>query len=136
MSNLYLIVITIIGWGVGALFYKVANDNIHPIMVSTIVTIMYMVLTPLPFLLLKVDTHINSTGIIFSLLGGLIMSIGSIAYFYALKNGGAGEITTITALYPALTLALSVIFLHEDLSFKKIIGISLALLSVLVLSIK
>lgn len=136
MSNSQLIVIAILGWGVGSLFYKVANDNIHPIMVSTIVTAMYILLTPLSFTLFKVSYQLNATGIIFSLLGGFTMCIGSIAYFYALKNGGAGEITTVTALYPALTLVLSIIFMHEDMSIKKGIGVGLALLSVLLLSHK
>jgi transporter family protein len=136
MSNAQLVAIAIIGWGVGSLFYKVANDNIHPIMVSTIVTAMFIVLTPLSFKLFNVDYHVNSTGVIFSLMGGFTMCVGSIAYFYALKNGGAGEVTTVTALYPALTLLLSFIFMGEGITIKKGIGIGLALLSVFLLSKK
>lgn len=64
------------------------------------------------------------------------MCIGSLAYFYALKRGGAGEITTLTALYPALTLLLSVLFLREEINFRKIIGVLFALASVFILSKK
>jgi uncharacterized membrane protein len=66
---------------------------------------------------------------LFSILGGLMMAVGSLAYMFALKRGGAGEVTTITALYPALTLMLSIIFLQEDLTFKKGVGVILALFS-------
>lgn len=136
MSNQQLIVITILGWGIGSIFYKVANNNIHPVMVSTIVTGMFILLTPVSFKIFDVDCHINTTGVIFSLLGGFTMCVGTFAYFYALKNGGAGEVTTMVALYPALTLILSVLFMNEGMTLRKGIGVSLALLSVLLLSKK
>lgn len=136
MSSTYLILLAIIGWGIGSLFYKVANDSIHPIMVSTIVTGVYIILTPFTFFLMKFDKTVTWTGALFSVLGGTAMAIGSMGYFFALKKGGAGEITTVTALYPGLTLLLSMFFLGEELTWKKGIGIGLALVSVLVLSWK
>jgi drug/metabolite transporter (DMT)-like permease len=136
MSLPYLILLTILGWGIGSLCYKPANDAMHPIMVTTTVTVMYVLLTPLAFLLLKFDKTVTWSGIGYSALGGALMAIGSFAYFFALKKGGAGEITTVTALYPALTLVLSMIILHEELTWRKGVGVLLALVSVLVLSWK
>lgn|SRR5574337_331425 len=136
MSPTMLIILTIVGWGIGSFLYKPANENMHPIMVSTIVTGIYIIATPFAFLFLKFDKTINTTGILFSLAGGLMMAVGSLGYMFALKKGGAGEITAITAVYPALTLALSMIFLNEDLTWRKGIGIALALISLLVLSWK
>lgn len=118
------------------MFYKVANDNIHPIMVSTIVTAVYIVLTPIPFFFMNFDKSVNATGFWFSVLGGLAMCAGSMGYFYALRGGGAGEVTTVTALYPALTMLLSCLFMGEGMSIKKGIGVALALCSVLLLSHK
>jgi len=69
-------------------------------------------------------------------LGGAFMCVGSMGYFFALRSGGAGEITTVCALYPALTLMLSCLFMGETMTLKKGIGIALALASVLVLSRK
>jgi transporter family protein len=136
MSLPYLILLAIFGWGIGSLFYKVANDAMHPVMVSTVVTVVYIILTPITFMIVKFDKAINSTGVIFSVLGGICMAIGSMGYFFALKKGGAGEITTVTALYPAITLGLSMFFLGEELTWRKGIGIALALVSVFVLSFK
>ncbi len=136
MSVMQLVLVSIIGWGIGSLFYKGANDNLHPIMVSSLVTLLYMVLLPLSLPFIKVDFSVNTKGILYSLAGGFCMCIGSLAYFYALKRGGAGEITTLTALYPALTLLLSVLFLREEINFRKIIGVALALVSVFILSSK
>jgi transporter family protein len=136
MPNYQLILITILGWGVGSLFYKVANSNIHPVMVSAFVSALFVVLIPLSFIITKVDTTINTKGIVFALMGGLCMCVGSLAYFFALKRGGAGEITTVTAIYPAITLLLSVFFMKEDMTWQKGIGILLAIASVIVLSKK
>jgi transporter family protein len=136
MSPVYLIAIAIIGWGAGSLFYKVANDAIHPVMVSAIVTMVFIVMTPITFLTVKFDRTVTWTGVTFSVLGGLCMAVGSMGYSFALKKGGAGEITTVCALYPALTLALSAIFLHEEMTWRKGVGIVLALISVIVLSTK
>ncbi len=136
MSTAVLIFLTILGWGVGSLFYKIANDNMHPVMVSTVVTIVYIVLTPLTFLLIKFDKTVNSTGVLFAVLGGICMAIGSMGYFFALKKGGAGEITAVTALYPGLTLLLSMFFLNEELTWRKGIGMLLALVSFIVLGWK
>jgi len=136
MSPQWLIIFSILGWGVGSLFYKVANDNVHPLMVSTIVTIVYIILTPLPFLFLKFNTTVNATGIIFSVLGGLCMCVGSLGYFYALKGGNAGAVTALTSLYPALTLLLSYFFMKETLNLKQGIGMVLALISFVLLGMK
>jgi bacterial/archaeal transporter family protein len=131
-----LILLTILGWGVGSLFYKIANDNMHPIMVSAAITVLFMVITPLAFIFLKFDHKFNTVGIVAAVLGGACMCAGSMSYFFALRGGHAGLITALTALYPALTLILSMIFLGEHISFKQGIGILLALASFIILGIK
>lgn len=137
MKTEYLILASILGWGAGSLFYKLANDNMHPIMVSTIITAVYVIVTPFAFLFLKFDTSLNALGVLWAALGAIAMCVGSMGYFYALKaGGGAGEITTLTSLYPALTLLLSWLFLGEALTLRKTIGITLAFASIVVFSWK
>ncbi len=136
MQLTYLIILTIVGWGVGSFFYKPANDQMHPFMVTTIATCMYVILTPLTFFFVKFDKTVTWPGVTYALLGAIMMGIGSLAYYFALKKGGVGEIAAITSLYPALTLALSMIFFHEELTWRKGIGIGLALISAVVLSWK
>jgi transporter family protein len=131
-----LILLTILGWGIGSLFYKIANDNMHPIMVSAAVTVLFSIITPLAFVFLKFDHKFNTVGIVTAVLGGACMCAGSMAYFFALRGGHAGLITALTSLYPALTLVLSMIFLGERLSFKQGIGILFALASFILLGSK
>jgi len=136
MPTLYLIAISIIGWGVGAIFYKIANNTIHPIMVSSIVTATFVMLTPIAFLTMNVDKSITTIGVLATITGGILMGIGSIAYYFALGKGDAGVITTTTALYPVLTLIISCSFLGEEMTIRKGIGIALACVSFYFLSWK
>ncbi len=137
MPTQYLILISVIGWGVGSVFYKLANQTLHPIMVSTIGTVLYIILIPLGFLFMKVNTQVNASGIMWATLAALCTCAGSLGYFYALRNGGgAGVTTALTSLYPALTLIISAAFLKEALSLKQGVGILLALISFYLLSIK
>jgi len=135
-SNIFII-ITILGWGIGSFFYKGANNALAPIMVSSISLLLYMFLAPFLWIFVKFDHAINTVGVIYALTAALFMSIGTLGYSYALKSGGeVGSTTILCALYPALTLILSMLFLGEQLTIKKGIGIALALISFSLLSIK
>ena len=133
MNSVYLIILTILGYGLGSFFYKLANDRINPVLVLLIAAAVGAMVAP-GLLTLKFDHTWNFYGILFSILGCLTMGVGSLCYFYALKNGNAGEVTILTASYPLLTLILSVIFLNEGMDLKKIIGIGLAAASFIVIS--
>jgi drug/metabolite transporter (DMT)-like permease len=137
MSPDFFIIASIFGWGFGSFFYKYANTTLHPIMVSSIALGMYIVLMPFLWVFVKFDHVITTAGIVYTLIGSLFMCIGTLGFSYALRSGGAvGQTTILCALYPALTLTLSMVFLKEDLTVKKGIGIVLALVSFAILSLK
>jgi uncharacterized membrane protein len=131
------ILLSIIGWGIGSFFYKLANNVMHPIMISTIIMLVDIPLLLLGFLVMKFDKTITPMGVLYSSLVAVFYTIGTVSFAYALKSGGdVGKTTIVTSLYPALTLTLSMFFLGEVLTIKKGIGIALALVSFLLLSLK
>lgn len=133
----FYIIASILGWGVGSFLYKFSNNAMHPIMVSSIALCLYIVLMPLLWVFVKFDHTITLGGVLYTLAGSLAMCIGTLGFSYALKSGGAvGQTTILTSLYPALTLILSMIFLGESLTIKKVIGIGLALTSFILLGFK
>ena len=136
MSLPYLIILTIICWGVGSLFYKAANDSLHPFMVSAVATAVYLFEVFILFSFVKFNKSYTTNGIIYAALAATCMAVGSIAYFFALKKGGAGEITATSAVYPAVTLLLSILFMGEELTWRKGIGMVLALASIFILGFK
>jgi bacterial/archaeal transporter family protein len=126
MTSSLLIIMMIVGWGVGSFFYKIACVNIHPIIVSTLVTSLYMLLTPFAWGFMKFDHRVNTIGVTAAVVGGAFICMASVAYFYALQKGSAGEVTLLSSMYPGLTLLLSILFLGEPLTIKKCVGILLA----------
>ena len=130
MATNLLVIICIMGWGIGAFLCAKANAVMHPIMVISIGSLLHILLTPILFILFKVDYTINTTGILYSILCGLMMGIGSVAYFFAMQKGSAaGEITFLCALYPGITILLSSFFIGESFSLRKTGGILCAILS-------
>lgn len=136
MQSQYLIIFAVLGWGIGSLFNKVANDNMHPIMVSATATVVFIILLGLTFAFYKFDYKVNSTGIIAATVGGLCMCLASMAYFYALRGGHAGIITALTSMYPVLTLILSMIFLKETITMRQGIGVVFAIIAFILMSFK
>jgi transporter family protein len=92
-------------------------------MLSVVMTLIYVVMLPFMVWLIKFDRHLNATGLIFAVLGALAMGLGSLTYFYALQKGDAGLTTAICATYPSLTLVLSGLFLGEHITAKKVLGL-------------
>jgi transporter family protein len=137
MSSQYLIIASILGWGVGSFLFKIANTEIHPLMVSTLSLGVYALLVPLIWFFMKFDHAITTTGLVVTILGSLFMCVGTMGFSYACRAGGAaGQVTILTALYPGVTLLLSMYFLKEEVSFKQGIGIGFALVGFLLMSRK
>lgn len=132
-----LILISIIGWGLGSFVSKLATNAMHPIMISCVVLLVDALLLPFAFLFLKFDKSIPLNGVLFSVGVALLMTIGTMGFSFALKAGGpTGEVTALTSVYPVLTLALSCMFLGEPLTFRKGLGVALALLGCAILGWK
>lgn len=136
MSQLKLLSIVIFGWGFGSFFYKFANDKINPIIVEVIATFVYLLMIPMWLMLFKPTYEVNGAGFIYSIFGAIAMCVGTVAFFFAIKNGNVGEVTVLSSLYPIITLGLSCLFLGEQLSIKNCIGVVLAFISIYLIGIK
>ena len=107
-----MLMFTILSWGLGSFFYKLANNQMHPVVVSSFATIVYLILTPFNYWLFKPNTSISLGGVFWSLAGATFMSVGSLSYFFTLKSGNnGGQITATTSVYPIATIILSCCFL-------------------------
>ena len=132
-----LILISVIGWGLGSFFSKLATNAMHPIMISCVVLIVDALLLPFAFIFFSFDKSVSFNGLLYAIGVALLMTIGTMGFSFALKAGGpTGEVTALTSVYPALTLALSCMFLGEPLTFRKGLGVALALLGCVILGWK
>jgi transporter family protein len=73
-------------------------------------------------------------GILPAGLTGIFGTIGFLCFLYAVNVGSVSVVATLTALYPAITILLAVVFLKESVTATQIAGIGLAILSVILLS--
>ena len=70
----------------------------------------------------------------FGLLMGLSWGVGTVLFIYVLHSGRASVIVPFTALYPALTVLLAMVFLKETLEPRELVGVVLAVVAGLLLA--
>jgi len=70
-----------------------------------------------------------------SAVTGLAGTAGLIAFYLALDRGKASVVVPIVGVYPVLTALLALVFLGERLTSTQAVGVGLALLAVVLISI-
>lgn len=136
-SQFWFILIAIVGWGIGSFLAKISNAEMQPLVVSAVSMVVYIIVLPIAIAAVKPDLTVTSLGVVVTIIGSLFMCVGSLGFAYALRSGGAaGQTTILTALYPALTLILSMVFMRETINLKQGVGVALALVSFYLLNLK
>lgn len=121
-------------WGIGSFFGKIALLKDTPYRVYLFEGMGTLVVLTV-FVLLKrsdifTDFHLNYP----ALLMGLSWGVGTVLFILALDSVRLSVFVPLTALYPAVTVLLSVAFLKEELELREAVGVFLAIISVLMLS--
>ena len=81
--------------------------------------------------------HLGWTTIFFCVAGGMLNGLGALTSFSALESGGKASIViSLISLFPLLTVALAVSFLHERLALTQLVGILLAIAAAILLSLE
>ena len=120
------------GWGISVFFDKLAANRMGS--KGTIVYVISMLpsIAVLFFYLFWGYKIFNFDRIgIFWVTAGTILNIIAIIFYYLVfTRAEASWASVITALYPVCTVILAFIFLKETISFYRIIGIVLAMVSI------
>ena len=123
-------VLAVVLFGIGSFLGKLAsNTDISPrvYFFEGIGTITVFT----TFFLLKKSEILNGFSINYYAIGmGLCWGIGTVLFIFALENSKISLITTLTALYPAVTIILAYIFLAERLETRELIGVVLAIAAI------
>jgi bacterial/archaeal transporter family protein len=75
----------------------------------------------------------SKRGVSYSMIMGVVAALGCFAFFGAMRAGKASLVAPITSLYPALTVLLALIVLKEKLNKVQILGLILAMASIVIL---
>ncbi|WP_018256579.1 EamA family transporter [Halomicrobium katesii] len=126
--------VAMVSWGLWAVFVELAmsRSSHRPVLLlsygfAAVLVVGYSATTGAGF-------DISASVVALSLAGGLFAGGGTVAYYLALENGGVGTATTITALYFVVAAIIGVTLLDEPLSASKVVGIGLAVASVVLIS--
>ncbi len=122
-------------WGVWGLVAKFATNEIG-MQVVIWGQVASLALFPFYFVLFKdlLPVQWNGIGIAWGLLAGALGISGTIVLYLLLRSAPTSIVIPISALYPVVTVVLAYIFLREELSLTRIIGVVCAVAAVWLLS--
>ncbi len=121
-------------WGFWGFFSKLATESFRDVdaaIYQGIGSFIIMVLAAVYFRFQPAGKPMN---IVYAILSGFSATLATFFFFAAITRGRSVVVVSMTALYPLVTLALSVLFLHEALTLKQLLGVGLALGAIILLS--
>jgi drug/metabolite transporter (DMT)-like permease len=125
MAPNFLLVICVFIWGTTTFMQKLSADKMSPVLMQVIIGVAFFIFVPLAIWQQGGLHNLkwNTTSVILSFVAAF-MSIGAnILMYSALSNNKhTGASAMVISLYPAITLMLSAIFLHEQFSTGKMLG--------------
>lgn len=73
--------------------------------------------------------EVHPKGILYAVLTGVTGMLGTLFFFYSVKNGKVSVVASLTALYPLITILLAHLVLREPISPRQVTAMFLALIS-------
>jgi bacterial/archaeal transporter family protein len=122
-------VMTVVTWGLWGVFSKLASNYTKPRQALLFQTVGVIAFALLVLVLENFKIEWNFAGFSWAALGGFFAFVGFLTFFAALEKGSASTVVTLSALYPLVTILISITFLHERLTTRQGAGIALALVA-------
>jgi len=138
MGSLVLIICVIL-WGISTFLNRLSVESASPLILQIIVGLGYICYLPVALKLGNVgnpfEYHWSIRSLVLTLCA-TVCSIGANVLLYSFLKGSnhTGANTMLLSLYPVVTLLLSAIFLHEQFSITKIIGVITMIMGAIFLS--
>ncbi|MGN0374773.1 MAG: EamA family transporter [Butyrivibrio sp.] len=104
---------------------KVGIEGVNSNLATAIRTVVVVVMAWVMVFITNAQSglgSINKKSWIFLILSGLSTGISWLCYYKALQTGAASKVVPIDKLSVVITLILAFIFLHEQFTYKSVIG--------------
>ena len=126
---------TFIFWGLFGFLPKLTTRYINPNS-----AIFYQLLIGIPmaivvFALMRGNIETDPRGILLASLTGIVGTLGAYFFITAVSRGPVSLVTAFTALYPAFTILLAMVFLGEQLEPRQWVGVGMALIAMLLVAL-
>jgi transporter family protein len=133
-STFFWTLLAMVTFGAWGFFPKLAVNYISPqsALIYQVIGGLLVGIVGLAMLNFKPETH--PMGILYALLTGITGVLGTLFYYAAASRGQISIVASLTALYPLITILLAIIFLHETLVLKQVIGLCFAVAAIVLLA--
>jgi transporter family protein len=133
-STFFWTLLAMVTFGAWGFFPKLAVNYISPqsALIYQVIGGLFVGIVGLAMLNFKPETH--PMGILYALLTGITGVLGTLFYYAAASRGQISIVASLTALYPLITILLAIIFLHETLVLKQVIGLCFAVAAIVLLA--
>ncbi len=128
---------TLLCWGLWGFFGKLASQRIPGVTVfvlSAAASVVFLLLL-VPLYAGQVRLALRDYRCCFAFLAGFVGTLGTLAFYLALRRAEASKVVVVTSLYPMVTVVLAALLLRETLGLMKVLGIVLALAGIVLLSL-
>ncbi len=135
MDNWFLsALLALIIYGFWGFFPKIAVQYISPqsAIIYQVAGALFVGLVAISMMQFKPDIH--PKGILFAFLTGVAGILGTLFYFAAASRGKISVVSSMTALYPIITILLATVLLKEPVTIRQIIGMLFALAAIVLLT--
>jgi transporter family protein len=122
-------------WGLFGFLAKVGSERVSPIQMYLFFVIGMIPLVVIAIFRLRRKVETDRRGASYGMLNGVFAGLGLLAYYAAMEGGKASIVGPVTSLYPLVTVILAVALLKERLNRVQLMGIGLAITSILILSL-
>lgn len=121
--------IALVLFGLWGFFPKLAVNTISPNSAIVYGVIGNLVVGLLALKLVGFRPDVHPKGILYAVLTGITGMLGTMFFFYSVKNGKVSVVASLTALYPLITITLAHFVLREPISPRQIVAMFLALVA-------
>lgn len=129
--------VALVFWGITGVTQKLATNRI-----SSELSFLWFAFAMIAISLLLLATvpmhwHVKPLVLWLAVAGGTLNGLGALTSFKALESGGKASIViSMISLFPLVTVAFAVTVLHEKLTLFQGIGVALAIVAAVLLSLE
>jgi bacterial/archaeal transporter family protein len=127
---LWLALLSTFWWGLWAFLVKLASAQLDPFQMQVLFV---AGMTPLIALVLarsRLSVQTDRVGVLYGVLNGVLATLGMLAFYAAMENGKASIVGPVTALFPIVTVAASMLILNERLNAVQGTGVCFAIAAI------
>jgi transporter family protein len=124
---LFYSLMTLLCWGLWGVFSKLASNYSRPRQTLIFQAVGVVAFALLVLFIEQFQIQRTAAGFGWSFAAGFINFVGFLAFFAAVQKGKVATVISLSSLYPVVTIALSMLLLHEKITKREGLGIAFAL---------